>query len=139
MRLNNGETFDFYVNKEKRTVVAVLTVPENLMGNEMLQIIGKSSGNNFCIEECAINESIALKGRYVGKASCHEEDAFDEEKGIHLAKLRALRSYMKDRKRVATRIADVFDEIANRFENAEDYCEYAIEHIEESIKNFDED
>lgn len=139
MRFNNGETFDFYVNKDKRTVVAVLTVPQNAMGNEMLQIVGKSSGNNFCIEECMIGETLALKGKYVGKAVCHEEDIFDEEKGIHLAKLRALRAYMKDRKKIATKIADVFDEIANRFEDAERYCEYALDHIDEAIENFDEE
>lgn len=139
MRLHNGETFEFYVNEEKRTVVAVLNVPQNVMGNEMLQIMSKESGNHFGIEDCMISKSMTLTGRYEGKAVCHDEDEWDEEKGMRLAKLRALRLYMRDRKRVATLIANTFEGILNRMEDAEAYCEYALDHIEEAIENFDEE
>lgn len=139
MRLHNGEIFEFYVNEEKRTVVAVLSVPQNAMGNEMLRIMSKESNNHFGIEDCMIGKSMALAGRYEGKAVCHNEDEWDEEKGMQLAKLRALRLYMRDRQRIATLITNVFDGIVNRFEDAEDYCGYALDYLEEAIEHFDEE
>ena len=137
MNFHNEEEIVYFINEEKKTVVAMLTVPENAMGNEMLRLINKSSGVHFSINNCAIGKSIALKGRYKGKAVCHSEDDWDEKKGMHLAKLRALRAYAKDRERIAMLLSDTYSDILRRLERAEEYSHYATEHIEDAIENFD--
>lgn len=134
MRLHNGEKFQYFVDEEKRTVVAVLTVPQNAMGNEMLRIMKKESGNYFAIEDCMITNAMMLKGKYVGKAVCHGEDTWDVETGKRLAELRATKQYARDRYRIACLINDVFDGIQKRFDRAEEYTEDSIENIEDAIE-----
>jgi hypothetical protein len=134
MRLHNAEKFNYFIDEEKRTVVAVLTVPQNAMGNEMLRIMKKESGNHFAIDDCVINTSMLLKGKYVGKAVCHSEDEWNVEVGKRLAALRATKQYANDRYRINRLIVDIFDGIQKRFERAEDYAADAPENIEEEIE-----
>ena len=85
----------YYVNRDKKTVVAVIECDtgtplyifdrmfdkfENMNGNKNLLDI---HFDNFYIKNAFINE------RYVGVAKCHEHDAFDEEFGKKLALARA--------------------------------------------------
>lgn len=85
----------YYVNREKKTVVAVIRCDigtplyifdrmfdrfESVNGNRNLLDV---HFDNFHIENAFINE------RYVGVARCHEGDIFDEEFGKKLALARA--------------------------------------------------
>ena len=136
MRFNNGEHIEYFVNEEKRTVVAVLYANPGVMGNEMLRIMRKESGNNFGIDDCMLGKAMILKGRYEGKAVCHIDDEWDVEQGMHIAKLRALRLYMRDRLRIAERLSDIFSNLALRFVDSEEYTDYSINHIEEAIAEY---
>ena len=81
----------YYVNREKKTVVAVIRcdyetplyifdrVTDKLNKTDVISI----GFENFNIKNALINE------RYVGVARCHESDTFDEEFGKKLALARA--------------------------------------------------
>lgn len=71
-RANVDFNMDFYVNEEKRTVVAKINIIEKV---GPFKIIGES---------------------YLGKAKCSPEDIFDAEKGKSIAELRALLKYYKN-------------------------------------------
>ena len=133
MNFHNGEHFDFYVNEEKRTVVAVLTVPDDVVGCEMFDIINKASNSSFAITNGILGKGLMVTGRYEGKAVCHENDEWDVEKGKHIAKLRALRTYTKERAKKMASVERIFNEIAKRFEAANEYSQHAIEHIEDAL------
>ena len=138
MKLNSGESFTYFVNEEKRTVVAILTVPQGIMGTEMLRIIQKESGSYFGMDDCVLGRRMVLKGRYEGKAVCHSDDEWDIEKGKHLAKLRALRAYLKDRKEISKVLVSVYEGVAERMRNADDYSNYVMEHITDAIDKYDD-
>ena len=109
------------------------------MGSEMLRILRKESGSNFGVDDCMLGKAMVLQGRYEGKAVCHSDDEWNLEKGMHIAKLRALRSYMKDRLRVSKRVSEIFHNLALRFDSAEEYTEYSLEHIESAVKKYEDE
>ena len=134
MRLNSTDFFDVFVNKEQRVVTVKLHVSPETAGNEMLDIIRKSSSPHFAIDEARIAPSIALKDTYIGIAKCHENDVFDEAKGIEIARLRAIKAYTKDRKRIAHKLVNIFNDITARLADSATYFDYAITHIDSAIE-----
>ena len=83
------EQCNFYVNKEKRTVVCVINVGRHL---PMCFI------EEFCYKEPDFFEQKLMPNciptRFVGKAICSESDEWDEELGKEIAFTRAKRKYM---------------------------------------------
>ena len=79
--------FEFFVNKEKKTVACVATDEDNLANCEILNILHK-----YDIEETGILTNWGNK-EFVGVAKCHPEDEFDEEIGKRIAKLKALMKF----------------------------------------------
>ena len=75
------EVIDYYINEENGTVAAVLTVPQNMMAEEMVNIMNKASGSLFVTTHINIIESGLLDGTYRGVAYCHPDDKFNENEG----------------------------------------------------------
>ena len=132
----NRENIDFYLNPEKRTVAAVVTVPRDAVVTEMLHILAKSSATSFVVTSLDIQNNMLLKGTYTGKATCHENDEFSAEEGMRIAKLRALRAYNKDRTIVMNRINKIFTDAAHRMELAAEHNVYSTEHVEEALNKY---
>ena len=77
---------DFYVNKEKRTIVCVINDTEDALYDYV--------DENFTIDSFAwyayrMSDDAVMPKRFVGKAVCSEEDEWDEEFGRRLAFFRA--------------------------------------------------
>ena len=79
--------FEFFVNKEKKTVACVATDEDNLANREILNILHRHT-----IEEIGILTNWGHK-EFVGVAKCHPEDEFDEEIGKRIAKLKSLMKF----------------------------------------------
>lgn len=123
--------FDYYVNKEKKTVVCKMTVPHNYMQNEVNNIISRNQFEERFLNWC--------KGERVfkGVSKCHPEDTFDENTGKRIAKLRAMIQFNKDkecflvevRNKVAKLLDDVdraFDYPWHKYQDQEEELEYLI-------------
>jgi len=93
--VTKSKNVTYYVNREKKTVVAVIKCDaltplyildkvfdklENVYGNHNLL---EMSFDNYHVKNALINE------RYVGIAKCRDSDTFDEEFGKKLALARA--------------------------------------------------
>ena len=124
------EVIDFYINDEKGTVTAVLTVPQDIVAMEMQNIMNKASGSAFVTTDIMLDTSMLLTGVYRGTAYCHEDDTFDEEVGMKVAKLKALKAYYNDRKVVSERIEKIFADAARRMEVASKHNIFSITHID---------
>ena len=129
----HAEVFDFYVDEAKRTVVATLRVPVNALGTEALDIINKSCMTHMIFPNVNIAKNMLLKGTYKGKAVCAPTDTFNEEVGIQIAKLRAIREYNRDRRDKVAKMTRIFADVAQRFERANEYSDYAIKNINKGI------
>lgn len=85
----------YYVNREKKTVVAVIksdaSTPLYIL-DRVFDKFENANGNHNLLEmsfdNCHIRDAF-INDRYVGIAKCHEGDTFDEELGKKLALARA--------------------------------------------------
>lgn len=85
----------YYVNRDKKTVVAVIECDIGTplyIFNRMFDKFESTNGNKNLLDvhfdEPAFRNTI-INERYVGVAKCHEHDTFDEEFGKKLALARA--------------------------------------------------
>jgi len=90
------DKFNFYVDEEKRTVVATLFVDEDCVVDEMVNILRKSVFSEIFIPHIEYNPNLLVKGKYVGKAYCHPNDTFNVETGIELARMKAIKAYLHE-------------------------------------------
>lgn len=133
--IESKEVIDYHINEENGTVAAVLTVPQDMMAEEMVNIMNKASGSLFVTTDISFTESILLDGTYRGVAYCHPDDKFNENEGKKIAKQKALKAYYHDRKRVAVRVQKIFEDMARRMAAAAEHNKFAIEHIQEMLDN----
>ena len=138
MRFSGGETFRYFINEEKRTIVAILDVPENIVEKEMTNLFSKGATNHIFIDGYITSDRLNVSSTYVGVAHCHTEDKFDIEKGRHLAELRAIRTYLKDRKKISEKIYNTVKDAETRFKKSDEYFEYAIKHVQDAIDEFED-
>ena len=93
--LENDSTFVYYVDVEKGVVAAVMEHPiEEAIGyiNRLGEELGK------CDIRMPIAGELIEKNLYApirAKATCHDEDEFDLEYGMELARKRCLAKYYK--------------------------------------------
>lgn len=93
--VTKSKNVTYYVNREKKTVVAVIKCEPStpiLILDKVFDKLENANGNhnlmemhfdNYYMSKAFINE------RYVGIAKCHDSDIFDEEFGKKLALARA--------------------------------------------------
>jgi hypothetical protein len=124
----------YSLGRDGRTVTAIVTVqPDSIIG-EMGSILVKSSVPIFIATEFDVNPSVMLiNDTYIGKATCHPDDEFDWEIGKRYAKLRALKAYYRDRKKVFDRISKIYDDAARRMRSAADHNDFSLKHIDDYI------
>ena len=134
MRLDHGELFDYRVDERKKKVVAILTAPQDVVCKEFFNIVNKATGNRFLLTGMLPNDSMMLKGKYIGVAKCHDEDYFNVDKGLEMARFRAVRLYIRDRKRITKRIIDVMKNAVGRLERSEKYYDVAERFTEDQIE-----
>lgn len=131
------EVVEYFHDEDKRTVVAVVSVPKDIVMQEMLNVLHKASCGAFLFDGVLMQKSMLLTGVYRGKAVCHADDEFSLERGMKIARLRALRSYYKDRKRISDRVKTIYNEAARRMALAAVHNDYSLDHIEERLKEAD--
>lgn len=79
----------YFVNAEKRTVVAVIVNAENDFQRKVRRRVDSRFADDFYFRG---NRSF-MPDKIVGKAKCAPEDVFDEMTGIQIARERALEKY----------------------------------------------
>lgn len=127
------EDVRYIVNEEKRTVVAILTVPRTEICEEVCNIINKRSYPYFILPGLLPEEKLLLTGEYKAKAKAHPDDVWDENEGKRRALLRARRIYMKERERIMEDLEDIFDDIEDGFEDARDYTKNVLKAINREL------
>jgi hypothetical protein len=107
--LENDNTFVYYVDIEKGVVAAVMERPiEEAMG--YINRIGEELGK--CDIRMPAAGEIIEKNLYSpirAKATCHEEDDFDLEYGMELARKRCLAKYYKKVTQMFVDFNNLFD------------------------------
>ena len=84
------KSIKYYVNEEKRTVVAVMEDTSNSVVDFIL-------ANNNNVNISTLNEKkYQIKDKYLAKAVCHKDDVFDVEVGKEIAKYKVLFLHYKD-------------------------------------------
>ena len=116
----------YFVNKEKRTVVAmfekgfVLTdngVWKKYIANHICKTIDKTKGGNDLylndknIYYKFIEDAIKQNDSYCGIAKCADTDTFDVEKGKELAKKRLLKKYYNTQERALLNIIHAMNSV----------------------------
>ena len=116
----------YFVNKEKRTVVAkfentfVLTdkgVWEKYIANHICKTINKTKGGNDLylndknIYYKFIEDAIKQNDSCYGIAKCADTDTFDVEKGKELAKKRLLKKYYSTQERALLNIIHAMNSV----------------------------
>ena len=116
----------YFVNKEKRTVVAkfentfVLAdkgVWEKYIANHICKTISKTKGGNDLylndknIYYKFIEDAIKQNDSYYGIAKCADTDTFDVEKGKELAKKRLLKKYYSTQERALLNIIHAMNSV----------------------------
>ena len=116
----------YFVNKEKRTVVAkfentfVLTdkgVWEKYIANHICKTISKTKGgidlylNDRNIYYKFIEDAIKQNNSYYGIAKCADTDTFDVEKGKDIAKKRLLKKYYSTQERALLNIIHAMNSV----------------------------
>lgn len=95
-----------YVNEKKRTCVCVIEHCEGELikhiNNELRQLPLFNEGFRFYG-----GKSSLLQEKYIGKAKCHPDDAFDADIGIELAQQRAYLKFWKSWNRDLINIFDL--------------------------------
>lgn len=109
----------YFIDRDKRTVVAVMSVEfEDKDPADSARDYVLAKMNNFLksynidpywmdLVFCRfVNKYIPEGKKYVGVAKCAPEDEWDEERGVRLARARALAKYYQD-------CANIGDDISN--------------------------
>lgn len=130
----NNEDIRYVINEEKRTVVAILTVPQTEICDEVCNIMNKNSSRFFLVPSILATDAMLLTGVYRGKAKAHPDDQWDVEEGKKWARIRARRMYMQDRKRIISALEDVFDDIEDNIESAVKYTKGVLKRIDEDLQ-----
>lgn len=109
-----GLKFDYFVNSEKKTVVCKMTVPDNYMQFEVINIINR---NQF--DERFLNWG-AGETIYKGVSKCHPDDTFDENMGKRIAKLRAMIQFNKEKEcfleEVRNKVAKLLEDVDKAYD-----------------------
>ena len=129
------EYIDYFVDENHKKVVAKLCVPQTTVMDEMLNVINKSCASHFLITNIAFQDNMLVSGTYTGIATCHPNDDFDVSVGMHVAKMKAIRSYMNDRKVVTARLARIFNDMATRVDTMDKHTDYAKASTNREIKS----
>ena len=135
----HNEDIRYVVNEEKRTVVAILTIPQTEIVDEIANIVNNNANRFFQITEMMASPAMLLTGMYRGIAYAHPEDEWNVEEGKKRARLRARRQYMKERKRIIKALEDVFDDIEDNVERAVKFTKNVLKHIDEDMDALDGD
>ena len=117
---------DYYVNKEKKVVVAKMTGCSNGLACDM------------CRKGYPSIPAFEIANAFIGKAKCSPDDTFDEETGKKIAFKRAYKKYvMAKKKAVAAFLAEnnkLVDEFNDTVKNLMDSYDRADTHRTEEIK-----
>lgn len=135
----HNEDIRYVINEEKRTVVAILTIPQTEIVDEIANIVNNNANRFFQITEMMASPAMLLTGMYRGIAYAHPEDEWNVEEGKKRARLRARRQYMKERKRIIKALEDVFDDIEDNVERAVKFTKNVLKHIDEDMDALDGD
>ena len=135
----HNEDIRYVINEEKRTVVAILTIPQTEIVDEIANIVNNNANRFFQITEMMASSAMLLTGTYRGIAYAHPEDEWNIEEGKKRARLRARRQYMKERKRIIKALEDVFDDIEDNVERAVKFTKNVLKHIDEDMDALDGD
>ena len=135
----HNEDIRYVINEEKRTVVAILTIPQTEIVDEIANIINNNANRFFQVTEMIASPAMLLTGIYRGIAYAHPEDEWNAEEGKKRARLRARRQYMKERKRIIKALEDVFDDIEDNVERAVKFTKNVLKHIDEDMDALDGD
>ena len=135
----HNEDIRYVINEEKRTVVAILTIPQTEIVDEIANIVNNNANRFFQITEMMASPAMLLTGIYRGIAYAHPEDEWNVEEGKKRARLRARRQYMKERKRIIKALEDVFDDIEDNVERAVKFTKNVLKHIDEDRDALDGD
>ena len=106
---------NFYVNKDKRMVVCVLSRCENDCVSFMRHNSGfdpdsiSKTNNGVWIDRAVLADTGKMPSRFVGKAVCSEEDEWDESVGRAIAYSRARKNYDRSFFRHANAIVTTID------------------------------
>lgn len=117
---------DYYVNKEKKVVVAKMTGCFNGLACDM------------CRKGYPPIPAFEIANAFIGKAKCSPDDTFDEETGKKIAFKRAYKKYvMAKKKAVAAFLTEnnkLVDELNDTVKNLIDSYDRADAHRTEEIK-----
>lgn len=96
---------EYFANKEKGTVVAKI---DNIQ-NDILAMLKKMFWSNAPLFNWnfLIKISDSFPTQVIGKAVCDEDDEFDLETGMYIARLRVIEKYQKMRIKAIERAEDV--------------------------------
>ena len=99
----------YEINKDKRVVIARFEGGQEEMatslGRMCLNILSSTYISNSLAWQIVDNILISYP-KFIGKAVCHEDDEWDEEKGKALAKERLLQKWYKIKSEVLERLED---------------------------------
>lgn len=131
-----NENMEYFVNEEKKTVVAVLTVPYDVLLDEfenMLRKIGVSVWNmDGLYDTMSLNTN-----RFEGRAVCQDGDKWDVDTGIRVARLKALRKYTERRKLLWGRFRETaVKKMLGRIDRAAEYNDYSLQHIDDALHKY---
>ncbi len=127
---------EYYIDKEKRTVAAVLHVPRTEVCDEIMNIMNKKAGNLFTITQARFEPSMLLTGVYRSKAKAHPDDEWNEEGGKRLAYLRARRAYAKERLAIIKMVEDAIDDVEDTVEDSVKFTKNLLKGIDRDIEAF---
>lgn len=116
----------FFVNEEKRTVVAIIEYCRDDFRNR----ISKNPFYNvlYVVEDYKSGEWTWMQDSYKGIAKCSPQDEFDVEIGKTIAANRALRRYYSDLRNKYARFIGMLDEII-------DIAEYNYSMVNDRLEN----
>lgn len=119
----------YYVDENKRTVVAKLTNCKrdvlHLIENVTRKLLSDSNNNMFreifnslsCeFVDYYFKNRFLLKDTYYGKAKCHENNTWDEEYGMRVARSRMLAKYYNDVLKIVSEIITDTTDFKNSME-----------------------
>lgn len=114
-----NSSITYYIDEDKRTIVCKMTDCEN----DFMKSVPDISLSGY-----------ELKPYYLGKAKCHPDDIWDEEKGKQLALYRMLQKYYTDRARYSD---ELLSTVKNQYDliqkihafNLNKLAHYVVKHV----------
>lgn len=115
-----GSKIRYYINEEKRTVVAVMDgVRDEIMDEVWQYAPNKEYYSDF-------HKKVMLKDLYRGKAICHESDEWDVEVGKKIARNRMLTNFYADRYKALTWFESYLIRIVNKISKKADVADSCV-------------